>query len=115
MGATLEPSGEREISVLLIGHNPALQDLALELAHADLNKLLGSTGGKFDGCNGEFPLRWSMEGVGAARSCARLIYNTKGNCGIIPRSQRARPAEMSVKSASRRTPAHPATPHYLFA
>src|SRR5580692_13060774 len=27
-------------SVLLIGHNPALHDLALELAHADLNKLL---------------------------------------------------------------------------
>ena len=34
-------------SVLLIGHNPALQDLALELAHADLNKLLASAGGKF--------------------------------------------------------------------
>jgi phosphohistidine phosphatase len=34
-------------SVLLIGHNPALQDLALELAYADLNKLLASAGGKF--------------------------------------------------------------------
>jgi phosphohistidine phosphatase len=34
-------------SVLLIGHNPALQDLALELAHADLNELLASAGGKF--------------------------------------------------------------------
>jgi phosphohistidine phosphatase len=34
-------------SVLLIGHNPALQDLALELAHADLNKLPASAGGKF--------------------------------------------------------------------
>jgi phosphohistidine phosphatase len=34
-------------SVLLIGHNPALNDLALELAHADLNKLLESAGGKF--------------------------------------------------------------------
>jgi phosphohistidine phosphatase len=34
-------------SVLLIGHNPALQDLALELADADLNKLLPSAGGKF--------------------------------------------------------------------
>src|ERR1700724_462292 len=34
-------------SVLLIGHNPALHDLALELAHADLNKLLASAGGKF--------------------------------------------------------------------
>ena len=33
--------------MLLIGHNPALQDLALELAHADLNKLLASAGGKF--------------------------------------------------------------------
>jgi len=33
-------------SVLLIGHNPALQDLALELAHTDL-KLLSSAGGKF--------------------------------------------------------------------
>jgi len=32
-------------SVLLIGHNPALQDLALELAHADLNKLPASAGG----------------------------------------------------------------------
>jgi SAM-dependent methyltransferase len=63
----------------------------------------------------ELPLRWRMEGVGAARRCARLIYNTKSNCGIIPRSQGARPAEMSVKSASRRTPAHPATPHYQFA
>src|SRR3984893_11312300 len=68
-----------------------------------------------DGCNGEFPLRWRMEGVGAARRGARLIYNTKGNCGIIPRSQGARPAEMSVKSASRRTPARPATRHYQFA
>ncbi len=29
-------------SVLLIGHNPALQDLALELAHAEVNKLLPS-------------------------------------------------------------------------
>ena len=34
-------------SVLLIGHNPALRDLALELAHTDLNKLLSSAGGKF--------------------------------------------------------------------
>lgn len=34
-------------SVLLIGHNPALQDLALELAHADLSNLLPSAGGKF--------------------------------------------------------------------
>jgi phosphohistidine phosphatase len=33
-------------SVLLIGHNPALQELALELAHADLNEL-PSAGGKF--------------------------------------------------------------------
>jgi hypothetical protein len=32
-----------------------------------------------------------MEGVGAARRGARLIYNTKGNCGIIRRSQGARP------------------------
>jgi hypothetical protein len=31
--------------VLLIGHNPALQDLALELADADLNKLLVAAGG----------------------------------------------------------------------
>ena len=34
-------------SVLLIGHNPALQDLALELADADSNNLLSSVGGKF--------------------------------------------------------------------
>jgi phosphohistidine phosphatase len=34
-------------SVLLIGHNPALHTLALELAHADLNNLLPSTGGNF--------------------------------------------------------------------
>jgi phosphohistidine phosphatase len=34
-------------SVLLIGHNPALYDLALELAHADLNNLLPSAGGNF--------------------------------------------------------------------
>ena len=34
-------------SALLIGHNPALHDLALELAHADLNELLPSAGGKF--------------------------------------------------------------------
>jgi phosphohistidine phosphatase len=33
--------------VLLIGHNPALHGLALELAHADLNKLLPPAGGKF--------------------------------------------------------------------
>src|SRR6202011_6208720 len=26
-----------------------------------------------DGCNGEFPLRWSMEGVGAARRCAEPL------------------------------------------
>ena len=34
-------------SVLLIGHNPALHNLALELAHADLNNLLPSAGAKF--------------------------------------------------------------------
>ena len=34
-------------SVLLIGHNPALHNLALELAHDDLNNLLPSTGGNF--------------------------------------------------------------------
>ena len=34
-------------SVLLIGHNPALHDLARELAKADLNKLLPSAGEKF--------------------------------------------------------------------
>ena len=34
-------------SVLLIGHNPALRDLARELAQADLNKLLPSTDEKF--------------------------------------------------------------------
>jgi phosphohistidine phosphatase len=41
----MEPESAR--SVLLIGHNPALQDLALELADADVNKLLSSVGGKF--------------------------------------------------------------------
>ena len=46
MGATLEPPGEREIC-LLIGHNPALHDLALELAHPELNKRLPSAGEKF--------------------------------------------------------------------
>ena len=46
MGATWNLP-ESAKSVLLIGHNPALQDLALELAHADLNKLLASAGGKF--------------------------------------------------------------------
>jgi phosphohistidine phosphatase len=34
-------------SVLLIGHNPALHDLVLELADADSNTLLPSAGGKF--------------------------------------------------------------------
>jgi phosphohistidine phosphatase len=34
-------------SVLLIGHNPALHDLALKLADADSNKLLPPVGGKF--------------------------------------------------------------------
>jgi phosphohistidine phosphatase len=34
-------------SVLLIGHNPALHDLALELTLADLHKLLPSAGEKF--------------------------------------------------------------------
>ena len=33
--------------MLLIGHNSALHKLALELAHADLNNLLPSTGGNF--------------------------------------------------------------------
>jgi phosphohistidine phosphatase len=37
-------------SLLLIGHNPALHDLALELAWADLNKLLPPAGGKFPTC-----------------------------------------------------------------
>src|ERR1700730_18384365 len=58
--------------------------------------------------------RWFSSWPAENRSWA-LLYNTKGNCGIIPRSQGARPAEMSVKSASRRTPAHPVTRHYLFA
>jgi phosphohistidine phosphatase len=34
-------------SVLLIGHNPALHDLALELADENSNKLLPPIGGKF--------------------------------------------------------------------
>ncbi len=34
-------------SVLVIGHNPALHDLALELVQADSNKLLPSAGEKF--------------------------------------------------------------------
>jgi phosphohistidine phosphatase len=34
-------------SVLLIGHNPALHEVALELAPADLNKLLPSASEKF--------------------------------------------------------------------
>jgi phosphohistidine phosphatase len=34
-------------SVLVIGHSPALHDLALELAAADVNNLLPSAGGKF--------------------------------------------------------------------
>src|ERR1700730_7747061 len=103
-------------SVLLIGHNPALQGSRAGARPRRLEQAASVGRWKIsDGCNGEFPLRWSMEGVGAARRCARLIYNTKGNCGIIQRSQGARRAEMSVKSVSRRTPAHSATPHYLFA
>jgi Histidine phosphatase superfamily (branch 1) len=83
-------------SVLLIGHTRAgACPRRLEQA-ASVGRWKIS-----DGCNGEFLLRWSMEGVGAARRCARLIYNTKDNCGIIPRSQGVRPAEVSVKSASR--------------
>ena len=105
MGATLEPPGEREICASdrsqsgSTGSRAGACPRRLEQA-ASVGRWKIS-----DGCNGEFPLRWSMEGVGAARRCARLIYNTKGNCGIIPRSQGARRAEMSVKSASRRTPA----------
>ncbi|MGO9723016.1 MAG: SixA phosphatase family protein [Methylocella sp.] len=38
---------ESATSVLLIGHNPALHDLALELAHADLNNLPPPAGEKF--------------------------------------------------------------------
>ena len=38
---------EAAACVLLIGHNPALQDLALELAHAELNKLQPAADGKF--------------------------------------------------------------------
>ena len=104
-------------SVLLIGHNPALHDLALELAQANLNKLLPSAGGKLPpGAMASFRFdgAWkALEPHGA--ELASYIYNTKGNCGIIPRSQGARPAEMSVKSANRRIPAHLATPRYLFA
>jgi hypothetical protein len=115
LGATLEPSGEREICASdrsqsgSAGSRAGARPRRLERA-ASVGRWKIS-----DRCNGEFPLRWRMEGVGAARRCARLIYNTKSNCGIIPRSQAARPAEMSVTSASRRTPALPATPHYQFA
>src|ERR1700731_2344436 len=102
MGATLEPSGEREICASdrsqsgSTGSRAGACPRRLEQA-ASVGRWKIS-----DGCNGEFPIRWNMEGVGAARRCARLMYNTKDNCGIIPRSQGARPAEMSVKSASRR-------------
>jgi phosphohistidine phosphatase len=37
-------------SVLLIGHNPALEDLAQELAQAEADKLLPSAGEKFPTC-----------------------------------------------------------------
>ena len=97
MGATLEPSGEREICASdrsqsgspgsRAGACPRRLEQAASVGRWKIS----------DGRNGEFPLRWSMDGVGAARRCARLIYNTKGNCG----TQGARPAEMSVKSASR--------------
>jgi phosphohistidine phosphatase SixA len=53
--------------VLLIGHNPALHDLALELAQT--GKPLSFAGEKFSHlCNGEFPLSWIMESVGSASS-----------------------------------------------
>jgi hypothetical protein len=88
----------RAKSVLLIGHNPALHDFALELAHADLDKLLPSAGGKFPtGAMASF--RFDRAWKASEPHFARLIYNTKSNCGIIPRSQGSRPAEMSVKSA----------------
>jgi phosphohistidine phosphatase len=89
-------------SVLLIGHNPALQDLALELAHADLNKLPASAGGKFPtGAMASFRFDGAWKAL-EPHGAVLVSYNTKGNCGIIQRSQGARPAEMSVKSASRR-------------
>ena len=40
------------------------------LAHADLNKLLPWPVKNFR--NGELPLRWGMDSVGAAQSCARF-------------------------------------------
>ena len=99
MGATLEPPGEREVCA----SDRSQSGSAGSRAGACPRRLeRAASVGRWkisDGCNGEFPLRWRMEGVGAARRCARLIYNTKGNCGII-----------SVKSVSRRTPARPATP-----
>ncbi len=102
MGATLEPPGEREICASDRSQSGSTGSRAGACPRR-LERATSVGGWKIsDGCNGEFPLRWSMEGVGAARRCARLMYNTKDNCGIIPRSQGARPAEMSVKSASRR-------------
>ena len=66
-------------SVLLIGHNPALHDFALELAVTNLNETASVVRRKIsDGCNGGVPLRWRMEVVGTAPGCGCLIYNAKG-------------------------------------
>jgi len=46
LGATLEPSGEREICASDRSQSGS-PCLALELAHANLNELLASAGGKF--------------------------------------------------------------------
>src|SRR5262249_55560978 len=79
VGATPEPAGQREIcasdgsqSSSARSRVAACRRKLEQAATADRRKIS-------DGSDGEFPLRWNMEGFGAAQRCARLIYYTKGD------------------------------------
>jgi IS6 family transposase len=68
--------------VLLIGHNPALHDLALELGDADLNKLLPSAGGKFPtGAMASFRFDGAWKALGL---CCKLWLADNGRLRLVP-------------------------------
>jgi len=72
-----------------------LHDLALELADADSNTLLPSPA-EISTVRWRVSISMAHGRLWSRTELARLIYNTKINCGITPRSQGARPVEMSV-------------------
>ena len=88
-------------SVLLIGHNPALQDLALELADADLNKLLVAAGGKFPtGAMASFRFDGAWKALEPHGAMLASFITPKAIVELPQRSQGARPVETSMTSAS---------------